>query len=55
MCSPATCKMCGKTTYSGCGQHVDAVMRDVPKNQRCNCSEGKPAKRSLFSWGSKRG
>lgn len=35
MCRPATCKTCGKTTWSGCGQHVDQVMRSVPTTQRC--------------------
>lgn len=36
MCSPATCKTCGKTTWRGCGQHVDAVKRTVPASQWCN-------------------
>jgi hypothetical protein len=35
MCYAVTCKKCGKTTWSGCGQHVDQVMRGVPRNQRC--------------------
>ena len=35
MCRPATCKTCGKTTWAGCGQHVDQVMASVPKAQRC--------------------
>src|SRR5690606_25903259 len=38
MCSPATCKRCGKTTWSGCGQHVDQVMKRVPVAQRCSCT-----------------
>jgi hypothetical protein len=54
MCSPATCKSCGKVTYTGCGQHVDQVMAGVPKSNRCTCDAGKPAKKSLFSWGSGR-
>ena len=37
MCRPATCRTCGKPTYAGCGQHVDQVLRDVPKAQRCVC------------------
>lgn len=37
MCSPVTCHKCGKTTWAGCGQHVDQVMRNVPQNQRCEC------------------
>lgn len=35
MCSPATCRTCGKTTWTGCGQHVDQVMRNVPPAHRC--------------------
>lgn len=35
MCRAATCKTCGKTTWAGCGQHVDQVMRNVPNGQRC--------------------
>jgi hypothetical protein len=35
MCRPATCRTCGKTTWAGCGQHVDQVMRNVPSAQRC--------------------
>lgn len=35
MCRPATCKTCGKTTWAGCGQHVDQVMASVPTTQRC--------------------
>jgi hypothetical protein len=36
MCYPTTCKVCGKTTWSGCGQHVADVRRRVPANQWCN-------------------
>lgn len=35
MCYATTCRKCGKTTWSGCGQHVDQVMRRVPASQRC--------------------
>ncbi len=38
MCSPATCPACGKPTWKGCGQHVDQVMRAVPKAQQCRCT-----------------
>ena len=53
MCRPATCKKCGKSTYAGCGQHVNDVMRGVPSRERCKCDNGKPAKRTMFSWGKK--
>lgn len=35
MCRPAHCKVCGKTTWAGCGQHVDQVMSGVSRDQRC--------------------
>jgi hypothetical protein len=39
MCRAVTCKTCGKTTWAGCGQHVDQVMRGVPSAQRCRGHE----------------
>lgn len=38
MCRPATCRTCGKASYRGCGQHVEQILRGVPKNQRCSCA-----------------
>ena len=35
MCSPTTCRVCGKTTWSGCGQHVAQVKARVPAGQWC--------------------
>ena len=35
MCRAVTCKKCGKTTWAGCGQHVDQVMRNVPRADQC--------------------
>jgi len=40
MCRPATCKTCGKASWAGCGQHVDQVLRGVPRNGRCSCPPG---------------
>lgn len=37
MCSPARCSSCGKITWTGCGNHVDAVFAGVPQPQRCTC------------------
>lgn len=39
MCSPILCSDCGKTTWAGCGEHVDSVMADVPAGRRCTCDE----------------
>ncbi|TXJ04410.1 MAG: hypothetical protein E6Q27_08030 [Aeromicrobium sp.] len=44
MCSAAKCKTCGKTTWRGCGQHIDQVKRSVPAGQWCN---GKHTKQQL--------
>lgn len=35
MCHPTPCKKCGKTTWSGCGEHVADVKRLVPADQWC--------------------
>lgn len=35
MCQPATCPRCGKTTWAGCGLHVDEVMEHVAPADRC--------------------
>ncbi|WP_084342838.1 hypothetical protein [Janibacter corallicola] len=35
MCRQTTCRRCGRTTWAGCGQHVDEVMRGVPSSERC--------------------
>lgn len=35
MCRATTCRTCGKTTWAGCGHHVDQVLRAVPAAQRC--------------------
>lgn len=36
MCSPVKCRKCGKTTWSGCGQHIAQVKRSVPADQWCD-------------------
>ena len=35
MCRAVNCRVCGKTTWAGCGMHVDAVKRAVPAGQWC--------------------
>lgn len=39
MCRRVTCEKCGKPTYAGCGAHIEMVLGDVPKEQRCKCRE----------------
>jgi hypothetical protein len=45
MCSPVTCRTCGKTTWAGCGQHIASVKRSVPASQWCDghAGEQKPS------------
>ncbi|MFF2451389.1 hypothetical protein [Isoptericola sp. NPDC058082] len=42
MCYPVTCKTCGRTTWNGCGQHVDDVRRSVPAGQWCPGHDDEP-------------
>ncbi len=36
MCRAVTCQVCKKTTWAGCGSHVDDVRRGVPAAKWCN-------------------
>ena len=56
MCRAVRCKTCGKTTWSGCGYHVDNVMAGIPKADRCpghpkSEKAGKKSLRTLFRRG----
>ncbi|GAA1778891.1 hypothetical protein [Luedemannella helvata] len=35
MCRAVACKTCGKTTWAGCGQHVNQVRNQVPAAEWC--------------------
>lgn len=37
MCFPVSCPSCKKTTWDGCGMHVDDVMTNVPAESKCEC------------------
>ena len=43
MCRAVTCRKCGKTTWVGCGQHVEQVMAGVPASRRCPGHTSDPA------------
>nr|WP_083856907.1 hypothetical protein [Schaalia turicensis] len=53
MCRPVKCDICGKTTWAGCGQHIDAGKASVPANDWCpgHCEESgnRQKKKSVFS------
>lgn len=38
MCRAVRCRVCGKTTWAGCGQHVQQVKQTVPSAQWCGGS-----------------
>lgn len=35
MCRAVKCRVCGKTTWAGCGQHVAMVKSSVPSGDWC--------------------
>ena len=43
MCRAVTCRKCGKTTWAGCGQHVNQALAGVPASQRCAGHPSGPA------------
>lgn len=47
MCRPVRCTACNKTTWAGCGQHIEQVKAQVSKGQWCTCK--KPQKQGLFA------
>jgi len=49
MCRAVACKTCRRTTWAGCGQHVDAVMASVPRADRCTCSAETRSSKGMFA------
>ena len=37
MCRRVECSKCNKPTFAGCGMHVEQVLGNVPKPDRCQC------------------
>lgn len=44
MCRPTGCKSCGKTTWAGCGRHIDEVKAAVPADEWCPGHEKAPGR-----------
>ncbi|HBU01309.1 MAG TPA: hypothetical protein DEB20_01875 [Acidimicrobiaceae bacterium] len=38
MCRQTTCRKCGRPSWAGCGAHVEQVLGNVPKAERCQCN-----------------
>jgi hypothetical protein len=49
MCHATKCRNCGKTTWSGCGSHIESVKRRVPPEQWC---DGHPDQQPRSTFGS---
>ncbi len=58
MCRRVECSKCKRPTFAGCGAHVEQVLADVPKPERCQCRQqaaekakpdGPPGQRSWFA------
>lgn len=39
MCHKVMCPRCHKPTWTGCGQHIEQCLSDVPYDQRCKCNQ----------------
>lgn len=48
MCRPVNCKVCGKTTWAGCGQHIADVKRGVPAARWCDGQHADQPQKSGF-------
>ena len=49
MCRPVACKTCGRTTWAGCGQHIESVRRSVPASDWCPGHAAADKPKSRFS------
>lgn len=39
MCRRITCPECNKPSYTDLGAHIEQVLGDIPKKDRCQCSK----------------
>ena len=37
MCKRVTCPKCERSTWAGCGAHIEQALADVPPAERCTC------------------
>lgn len=43
MCHRTTCRTCNKSTWAGCGNHIEQALAGVPKSERCTCTPAQKA------------
>ena len=48
MCRPTTCRTCNKTTWAGCGQHIEQALAGVAKSDRCQGHAQQPSQGGGF-------
>lgn len=39
MCRRVQCRKCGRPDWAGCGAHIEQVLGNIPKSERCQCRE----------------
>lgn len=49
VCRAVKCRNCGKTTWAGCGAHVDAVRRNVRPDDWCDGHTSPPPSRNRWN------
>jgi hypothetical protein len=49
MCRPVTCSVCGRTTWEGCGRHVEEVRRTVPASRWCPGHAPEPERKGFLA------
>ena len=37
MCRQIVCSRCNKPNWAGCGQHIEEALKNIPKEQQCQC------------------
>ncbi|CAL6020636.1 Conserved_hypothetical protein [Hexamita inflata] len=42
MCHLTPCPKCKKTTWSGCGMHLNGLFNGLKAEDICKCANGKP-------------
>ena len=48
MCRRVECESCGKPSFAGCGRHVEEVLGDVKREERCQCKVAEPREGTMF-------
>ncbi len=47
MCTAVLCQRCGKTTWAGCGDHIEEALAGIPTGDLCDCPESRSSRVDL--------